>query len=71
MTPLLPQEKVLDLYGRNVVDYARRYALPMMPDNQAFRAKVHIRGCNGCSLTLPRCLSAAVSPPECALAVKP
>lgn len=67
---LLPQEKVLDLYGRNVLIMHGDTLCTMMPDIRRFAPKSIIRGFNDCSLPC-RCLSAAVSPPECAPAVKP
>ncbi len=67
---LLPQEKVLDLYGRNVLIMHGDTLCTDDAGYQAFRAKVHNPWVQ--RLFLPcRCLSAAVSPPECAPAVKP
>ncbi len=55
---LLPQEKVIDLYGRNVLIMHGDALCTDDAGYQAFRAKVHIiRGFNG--WFLPCCLSAA------------
>ncbi len=67
---LLPEEQVLDLYGRKVLIMHGDTLCTDDTGYLAFRAKVHTRGSKRRSLHC-RCLSATASPPECARAVKP
>jgi UDP-2,3-diacylglucosamine hydrolase len=66
---LLPEEKVLDLYGRKVLIMHGDTLCTDDAGYQAFRAKVHKPGSRGCFLPC-RCLFANVSPQKCGRVAK-
>lgn len=67
---LLPEEQVLDLYGRKVLIMHGDTLAPTIPAIWRFAPGSTPRGSKNC-FSLCRSLSAAASPPECARAAKP